>query len=105
GTETSAKRRGRRLLVATQMALALVMLSGAALLVRTLLRLESMNLGYRPEHLSVLSLTGPQSRLSTDSQVFAVAQRLIQRFEATPGVVAETPIESNPFKGQSLFIM
>ena len=105
GTETSSKRRGRRLLVATQMALALVMLTGAPLLVRTQLRLESMDLGYHPEHLSVLSLTGPQSRLSTDSQVFAVAQQLIQRFEATPGVVAATPIESNPFKGQSLFIM
>ena len=45
GTETRIKRRGRRLLVATQMALALVMLSGAALLGRSLLRLESMDLG------------------------------------------------------------
>jgi putative ABC transport system permease protein len=105
GTETSAKRRGRRLLVATQMALALVMLSGAALLVRTLVRLESMDLGYRPEHLSVLSFTGPQSRFSNDDQVFTVAQQLTQRLEATPGVVAATPIESNPFKGQSLYIM
>ena len=105
GTETSGKRRGRRLLVATQMALALVMLSGAALLVRTLLRLESMDLGYRPEHLSVLSFTGPQSHFATDDQVFTTAKQLVQRLEATPGVVAATPIESNPFKGQSLFIM
>ena len=105
GTETSAKRRGRRLLVATQMALALVMLSGAALLVRTLMRLESMDLGYKPEHLSVLSFTAPQSRLATDTQVFAMAQQLTQRLEATPGVVAASPVESNPFKGQSLFIM
>jgi len=105
GTETSAKRRGRRLLVATQMALALVMLSGAALLARTLMRLESMDLGYKPEHLSILSFTGPQSRFSSDTQVFAAAQQLVQRFEATPGVIAATPIESNPFKGQSLYIM
>ncbi len=105
GTETRAKRRGRRLLVATQMALALVMLSGAALLVRTLLRLESMDLGYRPEHLSILSFTGPQSHFANDDQVFAAAKQLIQRLEATPGVVAVTPIESNPFKGQSLYIM
>ncbi|HKN68834.1 MAG TPA: ABC transporter permease, partial [Gemmatimonadaceae bacterium] len=105
GTETSAKRRGTRLLVATQMALALVMLSGAALLARSLMRLESMDLGYKPEHLSVLSLTGPQSHFATDTQSFAAATQLIQRFEATPGVVAASPIESNPFKGQSLFIM
>jgi putative ABC transport system permease protein len=105
GTETRAKRRGRRLLVATQMALALVMLSGAALLGRSLLRLASMDLGYQPEHLSILSFTGPRSRLSNDDQVFAVANQLVQRLEATPGVVAATPIESNPFKGQSLYIM
>jgi predicted permease len=105
GTESSAKRRGRRWLVATQMALALVMLSGAALLVRTLVRLQSMDLGYQPEHLSMLSFTGPQSDLSTADRIFTVAQQLVQRLEATPGVVAATPIESGPFKGQSLFIM
>ncbi len=105
GTETSAKRRGRRLLVATQMALALVMLSGAALLVRTLVRLEAMDLGYQPEHLSLLSFTGPQKLFPTNERVVAVAKQLMQNFQATPGVVAATPVESGPFKGQSLYIM
>lgn len=105
GTETSAKRRGRRWLVATQMALALVMLSGAALLVRTLVRLQWLDLGYRPEHLSVLSFTGPQSDFPNEERSFAVAKQLVQRIEATPGVVAATPLESEPFKGQSFFIM
>jgi predicted permease len=105
GAGGRSKRRVRRWLVATQMALALVMLSGAALLVRTLARLQSMDLGYRPEHLSVLSFTGSQSDLPTQDRVFTVAKQLVQRIEATPGVVAATPIESEPFKGQSLFIM
>ena len=103
--ESRAKRRARRWLVATQMALALVMLSGAALLVRTLTRLESMDLGYRSEHLSILSFTGPQSDLPNNARIFSVAKQLVQRIEATPGVVAATPIESKPFEGQSLFIM
>ena len=103
--EGRAKRRARRWLVATQMALALVMLSGAALLVRTLTRLESMDLGYRAEHLSILSFTGPQSDLPNNARIFSVAKQLVQRIEATPGVVAATPIESKPFEGQSLFIM
>jgi predicted permease len=105
GVEGRSKRRARRWLVATQMALALVMLSGAALLVRTLARLQSMDLGYRPEHLSILSFTGPQSDLPNNDRIFAVAKELVTRIEATPGVVAATPIESGPFKGQSLFIM
>jgi predicted permease len=105
GSEGRSKRRLRRSLVATQMALALVMLSSAALLVRTLARLESMDLGYRSDHLSMLSFTGPQSDLPTPERIFTVAKQLVQRIEATPGVVAATPIESGPFKGQSLFIM
>jgi predicted permease len=105
GIETLAKRRGRLLLVATQMALELVMLSGAALLGRSLLLLESMDLGYQPEHVSILSLTGSQSRFSSDDKDLEVAQQLTRRLEATPGVVAATPIESDPFKGQSLYIM
>ena len=105
GTEGKSRRRARRWLVATQMALAVVMLTGAALLVRTLARLQSIDLGYRPDHVSMLSYTGPQSVLATPQQIFEVAKALVTRIAAMPGVVASTPIESAPFKGQSFYIM
>ncbi|HKW09407.1 MAG TPA: ABC transporter permease, partial [Gemmatimonadaceae bacterium] len=105
GSEGRSKRRTRRWLVVTQMALALVMLSGAALLVRTLSRLQSMDLGYRPEHLSILSFTGPERDLPNNERIFDVAKRVVQRIQVTHDVVAATPIESGPFRGQSLFIM
>jgi putative ABC transport system permease protein len=87
------------------MALAVVMLTGAALLVRSLARLQGMDLGYRPEHVSMLSFTGPQSVLATEEQIHDVGKQLVTRIEATPGVMAATPIESAPFKGQSFYIM
>jgi putative ABC transport system permease protein len=87
------------------MALAVVMLTGAALLVRTLTNLQSMDLGYRPGHLALLSFTGPKSVLATNQQIFDAARVVLARVEATPGVIAATPIESAPFKGQSFFIM
>ena len=105
GTEGKSRRRARRWLVATQMALAVVMLTGAALLVRTLGRLESIALGYQPDHVSMLSFTGPMSGLATPTQIFEVARALVTQIEATPGVVSATPIESAPFKGQSFYIM
>jgi putative ABC transport system permease protein len=105
GSESKGKRRARRWLVSTQMALALVMLSGAALLVRTLSLLQAIDLGYAPSHLSILSFTGPQSDLGTNERIFDVAKQLLTRIEATPGVIAATPVESEPFKGQSFFIM
>lgn len=105
GTEGKVRRRARRWLVASQMALAVVMLTGAALLVRTLARLQSLDLGYSPEHLSLLWFTGPKSVLATEQQIFDAGKLLTARIEATPGVVAATPVESAPFKGQSFYIM
>ncbi|HEX4682046.1 MAG TPA: ADOP family duplicated permease [Gemmatimonadaceae bacterium] len=105
GSEGRYRRRIRRWLVASQMALAVVMLTGAALLVRTLTNLQSMDLGYRPGHLALLSFTGPKSVLATNQQIFDAARVVLARVEATPGVIAATPIESAPFKGQSFFIM
>ncbi|MGH7505992.1 MAG: ABC transporter permease, partial [Longimicrobiales bacterium] len=91
-------------LVAMQIALAVVMLSGAGLLVRTLAQLESVDLGYRSRYLSILSFTAPQSTIPTEVAGGEVGRRLVNRLEATPGVVAATPILSEPFIGQSLYM-
>jgi len=99
------RRHARRWLVSLQMALAVVLLAGAALLVRTLSRLEAMELGYRSDRVSMLTYTGPQSVLSTPKQIFEAAKAVVAQLEATPGVIAATPIENRPFQGQSLFIM
>jgi putative ABC transport system permease protein len=105
GFDGKRRRAARRWLVSLQMALAVVLLAGAGLLVRTLARLHSVDLGYRTEHVSMLTFTGPQSVLSTNEKIFDVSKALIRQLEATPGVVAATPIENPPFRGQSFFIM
>jgi putative ABC transport system permease protein len=108
GADSRPRQRARHVLVATQIALTLVMLTGAGLLVRTLARLQSMDLGYQPEHLSILSFTsftGSQGGITNPAQVFETTKDLVARMEATPGVVAATPIENDPFKGQGFFEM
>jgi putative ABC transport system permease protein len=108
GADSRPRQRARRALVATQIALTVVMLTGAGLLGRTLARLQSIDLGYQPDHLSILSFTaftGPQGRLTTPAQMTQTVKDLVTRIEATPGVVAATPIESGPFRGKALFVM
>ena len=61
GRTTRGGQRLRRALVALQVALALVMLAGAGLLVRSLEHLQRITLGYNPEHLTC----GRASRLTT----------------------------------------
>jgi putative ABC transport system permease protein len=105
GTESRSARRARQWLVAMQIALAVVMLNGAGLLVRTLAQLESVDLGYRSDHLSFLSLTAPQGALPSEAASTEAGKQLVRSIEATPGVVAATPILNEPFIGQSLFIL
>lgn len=105
GTESRSARRTRQWLVATQIALAVVMLNAAGLLVRTLARLESVDTGYRADHLSILSFTAAREAYPTDAAGNEVSKQLVGRLEAMPGVAAATPILSEPFIGQSLYIM
>ena len=105
GTEGRSVRNTRRWLVSLQVALSVILLTGAALLVRTLDRLQTMDLGYTAGHVSMLSFTGPKSELATSKQIHEAGEQVVARIEATAGVVAATPIESPPFRGQSFFIM
>ncbi len=105
GAESRTARRARQWLVAMQIALAVVMLNGAGLLVRTLAQLESVELGYRAEHLSFLSLTAPQGAVAGGIAGDEEGKQLIRRIEALPGVTAATPILNEPFIGQALYIM
>jgi putative ABC transport system permease protein len=87
------------------MALALVLVASAALLVRTFQQLASLDLGYAPEHVSLIEYTAPKSDLPTQERIDDAGKRLVARIEATPGVIAATPVESPPLKGQSFYIM
>ena len=73
GQESSRRRRMRYALVAAQTALALVMLSGSMLLARSLARLQAVNLGYQPDHLSLLAMTWPFATYGTGAKFLDVA--------------------------------
>ena len=59
GTEGRRLRKVRQTLVASQIALAVVVLAGAGLLVRSLARLATMDMGYPTEQLTMLSVSLP----------------------------------------------
>jgi predicted permease len=66
GTEGRRLRRLRQVLVASQIALALVVLAGAGLLVRSFARLAALQLGYPTEQLSLISVAPPYDRYVQD---------------------------------------
>ena len=88
GNRSSESGRGRRireLLVAAQVALALVMIAGAGLLTRSLARLERLDLGYQPDHLSFFSIALPTPKYDTAANVFALGDVVVPAVESRPG--------------------
>ncbi|MDE3137815.1 MAG: ABC transporter permease [Acidobacteriota bacterium] len=85
-TPGSGSRLHQDLLVVGEFSLALVLLAGAGLLIRSLSRLESVNPGFHPEHILTAQLSLPQARYRTAEQLTSFYERLVERLEHTPGV-------------------
>jgi predicted permease len=82
---TSA-RRVRGALVAGEVALAVVLVVGAGLMVRTVLNLVNVDAGFERSRLVTFGVALPAATYSTFDQRVQVYQRFIDRFGAMPGV-------------------
>jgi putative ABC transport system permease protein len=87
-TTESGRRRLRNALVVSELALALVLLTGAGLLVRTFLRLLDVDLGIDPTNFVTMRLSLPRYKYSSATQQALFYKDLLQRLESTPGVKA-----------------
>ncbi|MFL6232025.1 MAG: ADOP family duplicated permease [Thermoanaerobaculia bacterium] len=90
GTRGSKGRgtRARGLLVVVEMALAVVLLAGAGLLIRSFSRLQNVDPGFRAGHVLTFKVTLPQGKYPDDPRVRAFTSALLERAAALPGVTA-----------------
>jgi len=91
--------RARSLLVVCEAALAVVLAIGAALLIRTLIALQSVDPGFSANNVLTLemALTGP--RFQTTGAVAQLVNNARERMNAIPGVQASAWMVSLPLKG------
>jgi predicted permease len=92
-------RRTRDLLVVIEVALAVVLLVGSALTMRTFVALQSMDGGIKADHVLAVGVPLPPAKYATLDQRNAFAQQLLERVTALPGVEAAT--FGLPFGGPS----
>jgi putative ABC transport system permease protein len=102
-TATRRRRRVRQWLVASQVSLALVMLTGAGLLLRSLERLQHLDLGYAKDHLTVINLVLPPS--DTGRRALSSGYGVIANLAAIPTVTAVTPMMFVPFVGPGMWAL
>ena len=90
------RHRTQHVFVAVEMALALVLLIGAGLMIRSMRALWSLDPGFDPSHVLAFSLTLSPQKTATPALIRESYRETLRRFEAVPGV------ESAALSGGSL---
>src|SRR5205807_1966330 len=76
----------RRLMMVSELALALILLVGAGLMVRTFWKLQQVNIGLDPSSVITMRLALPQGQYAQIPAVKQLWSRLLERVTAIPGI-------------------
>jgi predicted permease len=93
---SSRRGRLRNALVVFEVALSLVLLSGAGLMMRSFVKLQQMDLGFNPGNILYAGLPFPKSQYTTAAEKQRFFEQLLSRLRALPGVVAATETTTLP---------
>ena len=101
GGSESGERRIRHVLVASEVAIAMLLLVGAGLLIRSLGQLRTVEPGIDRQNVLTMSVAIPGSKYSKPSQQLAFFSRALARIHALPGVVSAATVDNLPLEGGS----
>ena len=87
----------RRLLVVTELALAVMLLAGAGLLVRSYVQLQRVAPGFDPHGVVTFGLSLPEAKYADPVAPIAFVTTLLARVEAQPGVESASAAMGLPF--------
>jgi len=88
GADGSSRRRLRSALMVTEIAFSLMLMVGAGLMIKSFIKLQSVNPGFKPDQILTMHLTLPRARYDTKQKINSYNQQLIERVTAVRGVEA-----------------
>jgi putative ABC transport system permease protein len=94
------RHRLQSLLVVIEIALALTLLIGAGLVVRSFWRLQQANPGFQAEGLLTLQLQFPWYKYRDQAQVLSFVEAAVERLQALPGAKSVSSTSSLPITGE-----
>jgi putative ABC transport system permease protein len=97
GSKLTHRLRGS--LVVAEVTMAAVLLVGAGLLVRSLLRLQAMPLGFAPENVITMQVSLPGAKYGDRAQRVNFFDQLLERLRNVPGVIDAAAAERSPGAG------
>jgi putative ABC transport system permease protein len=95
-TVSGSRQRMRSLLVVAEVALAVVLVVGAGLMIRSLSALGRIDLGFNPQQMLTMRFSIPQARYDTPEKSVEFYRTLVERVRAVPGVQAAGTVRALP---------
>lgn len=89
----------RSALLVAEVALSLVLLVGAALLLRSFSKLTNVDPGFNPQGVLAFQVSLPAASYADDGKVLQYYDRLLERLAATPSVTSAAAVQSLPIRG------
>ncbi len=91
--------RMRKLLVVCELALAMILLVGAGLLIRSYQQLQQVNPGFDPEHVLTFNVSLPEAKYPESKDTGAFVAALVSRLQTRPGIESAAAVFGLPFAG------
>jgi putative ABC transport system permease protein len=101
GSSSGGDGRVRQLLVVSEVALALMLLVGAGLLVRSMAGLRALDPGFDPRSILTATIEVPEAKYPEVADRVRFFDRVLQNIRALPGVVSASSVDTLPLQGGS----
>jgi predicted permease len=92
------RRRVRSLLVVFEVAMALALLIGAGLMIKSFVHLQNVETGLAPENVLTMDLSLPDAKYNDAASRAAFLERLLDRIKTLPGVSAAGSVDDLPLR-------
>ena len=102
GHFAGGRNRGRSILVASQIAVACVLLSGAGLLLTSFWHVLKVDPGFNPENVLSMRVSLPLTKYKENTQRIAFVENVLDRLRALPGTTAVGAGNSVPLSGSNM---
>ena len=89
----------RDVMVVTQTVLAVVLLVGAGLLIKSFVKLQQVELGFTPTNVIMMRLTPPFNRFQKGQKMMDYYRQMLEPLSAVPGVEAAAAVTTAPTAG------
>jgi putative ABC transport system permease protein len=94
---TSGSKRLRNIFVVTEIAMAIVLLVGSGLMIRSVMQLQSVSPGFNPDNLLTVKMLLPGSRYGEAHQRITFFRQTLERVRSLPGVRSASAVSFLPF--------